>query len=92
MRDRFWAYGGFDGDTPDAATAIAMSWVERGLTAVKGDPFGHQGLFTTSESERDALAKVKAVREAVGEDVELLIEVHGRLTPAQAIRIGNALE
>ncbi len=92
MRDKFWAYGRFDGDTPDAAVANATSWVERGLTALKGDPFGHQGLFTTSESERDALAKVKAVREAVGEDVELLIEVHGRLTPAEAIRIGNALE
>ena len=33
-----------------------------------------------------------AVREAVGDDVELLVEVHGRLTPSAAIRIGNAIE
>jgi galactonate dehydratase len=92
MRDRFWAYGRFDGKTPDAAVENALSWVERGLTALKGDPFAHQGIFTTAESERDAVAKVKAVRKAVGDDVELLIEVHGRLTPAEAIRIGNALE
>ena len=92
MRDKFWAYGRFDGKTPDAAVAMAMSWVEQGLTALKGDPFGHQGIFTTVQSERDALAKVEAVRKAVGDDVELLIEVHGRLTPSEAIRLGKQLE
>ena len=39
-----------------------------------------------------AVAKLKAVREAVGEDVELIIEAHGRLAPTDAIRIGNAME
>jgi galactonate dehydratase len=92
MRESFWAYGRFDGETPEAAVRNALSWVERGLTALKGDPFAHQGIFTTAESERDAIAKVAAVRKAVGDDVELLIEAHGRLTPAEAIRIGQALE
>jgi galactonate dehydratase len=92
MRDRLWTYGRFDGVDSAAAVENAMSFVERGYTALKGDPFGHQGIFTSPESERDALAKVAAVREAVGDDVELLIEVHGRLTPAEAIRIGQELE
>ncbi len=92
MRDKIWTYGRFDGVDPDAAVANAMSFVEDGYTALKGDPFGHQGIFTSPESERDAIAKVAAVREAVGEDVELLVEVHGRLTPAEAIRIGEQLE
>ena len=38
------------------------------------------------------MAKVAAVREAVGDDVELMVEVHGRLTPSEAILIGKALE
>ena len=92
MRDRLWTYGRFDGFDPAAAVENAMSFVEQGYTALKGDPFGHQGIFTSPESERDALAKVAAVRDAVGDDVELLIEVHGRLTPAEAIRIGQELE
>ena len=92
MRDKLWTYGRFDGVDPDAAVENAMSFVDRGYTALKGDPFGHQGIFTSPESERDALAKVAAVRKAVGDDVELLIEVHGRLTPAEAIRIGQELE
>ena len=92
MRDRIWTYGRFDGETPELAVERALREVDTGLTALKGDPFGHQGLFITPEAERDAIAKVKAVREAVGDDVELLVEVHGRLAPAAAIRIGNALE
>ena len=92
MRDRIWAYGRFDGETPELAVEHALREVDTGLTALKGDPFGHQGLFITAEAERDAIAKVKAVREAVGDDVELLVEVHGRLSPSSAIRIGNALE
>ena len=39
-----------------------------------------------------AIKKLKAVREAVGDDVELLVEVHGHLAPADAISIGNAME
>ena len=92
MRDKLWTYGRFDGVDPDAAVAQAMSFVDQGYTALKGDPFGHQGIFTSSKSEREALAKVAAVRDAVGDDVELLIEVHGRLTPAEAIRMGEQLE
>lgn len=92
MRDRIWTYGRFDGATPELAVEHALREVDTGLTALKGDPFGHQGLFISAEAERDAIAKVKAVREAVGDDVELLVEVHGRLSPSSAIRIGHALE
>ena len=92
MREKLWTYGRFDGVDPADAVRTAMSYIERGYTALKGDPFGHQGIFTSPESERDAVAKVEAVRAAVGDDVELLVEVHGRLTPAEAIRIGERLE
>ncbi len=92
MRDKFWAYGRFDGQTPELAVENAMSWVEQGLTALKGDPHSHKGLFPTAESQRDALAKVEAVRDAVGDDVELMIEVHGRLSTEGAISMGRALE
>lgn len=92
MRDKIWGYGRFDGETPEKAVERALSQVAEGFSALKGDPFGHQGIFTTPGSERDAIAKVAAVREAVGDDVELMVEVHGRLNPAEAIRIGQALE
>ncbi len=92
MRDKIWGYGRFDGETPEKAVERALSQIGEGFSALKGDPFGHQGIFTTPESERDAIAKVAAVRKAVGDNVELMVEVHGRLNPAEAIRIGKALE
>ena len=92
MRDRIWCYGRFDGDTPVEAVERARSFLDRGYTALKGDPFKHQGMFTSPQAQRNAIAIVAAVREDVGDDIELLIEVHGRLTPSEAIRFGDALE
>ena len=92
MRDRIWCYGRWDGATPELAVERALSFTEQGITALKGDPFDHRGLFIPIEAERLAIRKLEAVREAVGDDVELLVEVHGRLAPSDAIRIGNAME
>lgn len=92
MRERIWCYGRWDGATPEAAVERALSFTEQGITALKGDPFDHRGLFIPIEAERIAVKKLAAVREAVGDDVELLVEVHGRLAPSEAIRIGNAME
>ena len=92
MRDRIWAYGRWDGHTPEEAAEHALSYTEQGVTALKGDPFDHKGLFITFEAEKKAVATLAAVREAVGEEVELLVEVHGRLTPSSAIRVGNEME
>ena len=35
---------------------------------------------------------MRRVREHVGDDVELLVEAHGRLSPSDAIRVGLELE
>ncbi len=92
MRERIWCYGRWDGSTPEKAVEHALSYISQGVTALKGDPFDHRGLFIPFEAERLAIKKLEAVREAVGDDVELLVEVHGRLAPSDAIRIGNAME
>ena len=92
MREKIWCYGRWDGLTPELAVENALRHTQQGLTALKGDPFDHRGLFIPIEAERVAIQKLEAVREAVGDDVELLVEVHGRLAPADAIRIGNAME
>jgi L-alanine-DL-glutamate epimerase-like enolase superfamily enzyme len=59
---------------------------------LKGDPFAHYGLYISPESERDAIAKRAAARGVVGHDVGLLVETHWRLTSAEAMRVGKALE
>jgi len=92
IRDRIWTYGRWDGATPEMSVETATMFLDQGLTALKGDPFEHRGIFIDKTSEDLAVEKMKAVREAVGDDVELLVEVHGRLSPTDAIRVANRLE
>ena len=92
IRDKIWTYGRWDGLTPEAAVDNAMFHVEQGLTALKGDPFEHRGIFIDKVSEDLAVAKMRAVRDAVGDEVELFVEVHGRLAPSDAIRVAHRLE
>jgi galactonate dehydratase len=77
---------------PEEFHAAARRVVERGYRALKLDPFG-AGRY---ELERDELVRslslVEAVRDAVGPDVEILVEMHGRFTPGQAIAIARELE
>ncbi|MDA0791314.1 MAG: galactonate dehydratase [Proteobacteria bacterium] len=92
MRDRIWTYGRWDGPTVEKSVENALNHIDMGLTALKGDPFEHRGIYIDRASEDLALEKMKAVREAVGDQVELLVEVHGRLSPTDAIRVGNRME
>jgi len=64
-----------------------------GFTAAKFDPFpGPWREIISREQERQAVANVRAVREAVGPDVEILIEVHRRLAPVYAVRVARMME
>jgi galactonate dehydratase len=86
-----WYFGG--GKTPADYAARAKDMVARGFTALKFDPFpGPWRTHISREVEEQAIATVAAVRNAVGPDVDLLIEVHRRLAPMHAIRIARAIE
>jgi galactonate dehydratase len=56
------------------------------------DPFGAATAALTGEELRFVVRLVQAIREAVGPDVELMIEMHGRFTPRAAVQIALALE
>lgn len=63
-----------------------------GFTALKWDPFpGPWRSFVHPEDEDHVVRYVKALREALGPDFTLLVEVHRRLAPMHAIRIGQRL-
>lgn len=66
--------------------------VERGVTAMKWDPFGKSYLQISNGDLDKALNCVAAVREAVGNHVDLLIEGHGRFDVPTGIRIAKELE
>ena len=94
-RDRLRAYANGwyqQGASPEETAARALEVVGMGYTALKWAPFHRVGMFVGAESVDDAIANIRAVREAVGPKVDLCIDVHGRFSPAHAIRVGKRLE
>lgn len=95
VRDRIKAYanGWYTVErTPEEFHAAAKRVLERGYRALKFDPFG-AGFYELDRAERrQVIALVEAVRDAVGPDTEILIEMHGRFNPATAVELARALE
>jgi len=93
-RVRLYANGWYAGArTPEEHAEMAVATVKRGFSALKFDPFpGPWRLYIEKRDEAAALANVRAVREAIGFDVDLLIEVHRRLAPTHAIRFARMID
>jgi galactonate dehydratase len=95
-RARIRVYGQPSGDGGAGLAGLAQrarNTVALGYTALKFDPFpGPWQMLVDKEVERTAIERVAAVREAVGPDVDVLIEVHRRLAPMHAIRVAQAIE
>jgi galactonate dehydratase len=95
VRDRIKAYanGWYTVErAPDEFHEAARRVVERGYEALKLDPFG-SGTVELEPAERSrSIGLVEAVRDAIGPDAELLIEMHGRFTPTVALAISRELE
>jgi galactonate dehydratase len=103
-RDKIRLYTHLSGNTPADLAAQAKARVAEGFTAVRVYPFGEfggghsfeegKGLETMSFTamQRNAVERVGAVRDAVGPDVDVMIDVVNRLTPAEAVAVGRALE
>ena len=58
---------------------------------MKWVPFGATPPLAGRRVIERAVAKVRAVREAVGPEVELMVDGHGRLSPAVAVRMAEEL-
>ena len=97
-RDKARVYYHVFGDTKEALIQGVKDAKEQGFTAV-----GHLTPFLDEERDvpffkthvdkmRDAIETVGAYREAVGDDVDLCIEIHRRLTPAEAVVLARGIE
>ena len=97
-RDKARVYGHVIGRTKEELLRGCVQAKAEGFTAV-----GHLTPFldesrnvpyykTHADKIQDAIQTVAAYREAVGDDVDLCIEIHRRLDPAEAIVLGRAIE
>ena len=94
VRDKIKAYanGWYTVErTPDEFAAAAQRAVAKGYRALKFDPFDG-GLYELERPEKlKSISLVEAVRAAVGPEIELLIEMHGRFNPPTAVEIAKEL-
>lgn len=92
-RVRMYANGWFSGARePEEFAAAAKAAAALGVTALKWDPFGRAYLHLDRQELNRSVEIVEAVRGAVGNDVDLLIECHGRFDIATGIRIAHAMK
>ena len=102
-RDKVRLYTHVNGTTPQELVADAATAVAEGFTAVRAYPFGDfynrdpekgRALDTMSFGlmQHEAVERIGALRDAVGPDIDVMIDVGNRLTPAEAIGVGRALE
>ena len=90
---RIYVNGWFAGaKTPAEFAEKARIAVKRGVTAMKWDPFGKSYLEISNKDLNTALECIGAVRDAVGSEVDLLIEGHGRFNVPTGIKIAQQLE
>lgn len=92
-RVRIYVNGWFAGaKEPEEFAEKARIAVQRGVTAMKWDPFGKSYLEISNADLDKALRCIAAVRDAVGPGVDLLIEGHGRFNVTTGITIAKELE
>ena len=96
-RDKVRCYmhvsSGENGSADDLAKD-ALKAANMGYTAVRFSPFPDDYYLHKSYSEwaNEAVARVAAVRESVGPDVDICVEIHRQMAPAESIALGRRLE
>ena len=95
VRDKIRLYANrwfFGAKNPNQLAKKAEEIVEKGYTALKWDPFGKAEWNISNSQMKEAIKSIKAVRRAVGDEVDILIEGHGRFNVFTAIKIARELE
>jgi len=90
-RRRVRLYTHIRGATPEQAADHARELVGRGFTALKMGVPRAASVADERALLRLTVARVEAVRRAVGDEVDLMLDNHGQLAPADAIELGRAL-
>jgi galactonate dehydratase len=94
FRDRVKCYANhwfFGAATPEQYAENARKAVALGYRALKWDPFDVADLEMDRGQRHRTIEIVEAVRDAVGPDIDLMLDVHGRLNVPTAIAMCQAL-
>ncbi len=93
-RDKVRCYMHVGGTTKNDLVESAKGAVTDGFTAVRFTPFPPDYYLHKSYTEwaDEAVDRVGAVKEAVGSNVDICVEIHRQMSPAESIWLGRRLE
>jgi len=77
--------------TTDSFAERAQQSVDEGFTAFKVLAVPRTEMLDGRKNIKNAAKLMQSVRETVGDEVDVMIDLHGRTTPAMAIQYGQAL-
>jgi L-alanine-DL-glutamate epimerase-like enolase superfamily enzyme len=96
-RERVRVYRHLTGSSSEELVEDALGWREQGFTALRFGPlaaFDSHSLrhWDPQASIVQTIRATESLRDAVGEDVDLLLDAHTMFSPAEAAYLGHALE
>ena len=77
---------------PQEFNSAAKKVISAGYKALKFDPFGNGDLELSRAEYKKSISLIEAVVDGVDSDTEVMIEMHGRFAPHQAVEIAKAIE
>jgi galactonate dehydratase len=92
VRDKARIYTWVHGETPEDLAADGTAKAAVGFDAMKFCPFEVTPHVPSAGQVKQIVARVAALREAVGDDVDLAIDLHGRFSGPAARRVLPLLE
>lgn len=94
-RTKVRVYGHVGGNTAEVAARQARRRVAKGITAIRFRAFHSYDdidLHDHKLAVRQQIEYLAAIREAVGDDIDLILECHGRYDPEWAIKLAKLAE
>jgi len=91
-RDKIRVYGWVGGETFGDYISSAQVSIKAGFTALKVGVLSQVNIVDNLALVEENVAHFAGLREAVGKNVDIGIDFHGRISPAMAVRLAKALE
>jgi len=92
VREKIRVYTHLRGKTPGETAERAKQLVAAGFRALKTGPRGPYEMVEGPRKIHELVEHLKAAREAVGDDVDLMLDAHGDLYPAVSIEMAKEVE
>ena len=93
-RDRVRCYMHVNGNTIDDLVSDSLEKVSQGFTAIRFSPFSPNYYLHKSYSKwaDEAVKRVGAVKESVGNSIDICVEIPRPMSPSESIALGKRLE